>query len=131
MGVGSTEKPEAANEPLANAIERVDICQEDDMSKAESETFINGTIPDILRWAIHYHRRMSVAGTNITLPRPPAIAVGESVTFWNGGKRFWENVTRFASGMPPFGQFENVLYAMERYPSSVLVHTGFKLLFEK
>lgn len=92
---------------------------------------VNGTIPDILRWTIHQLQESSVSYGKLTLPASPAIATGCSVTFWNGGKRFWDNVSRFASMLPIPGRFENILYAMERYPSSVLVHTGFRPLFDK
>ena len=90
---------------------------------------VNGTVPDVLRWVIYKLQESSkVESASLTHPE---IMIGESVTFWKGGNRFWESVSKFASKLFISGRFENVLHAMECYPSSVLVFARFVPLFAK
>ncbi|PXF39624.1 hypothetical protein BWQ96_10680 [Gracilariopsis chorda] len=121
----STDIGEGSGEGIGNEISDIEVGEE---SVGTTVPVLDGTIPNILRWTIA-HLKENPARKRINVA--PAIVIGENVTFWLGGQRFWDNIVRFARMLSLWGSYENVLWAMELYPSSVLVNTGFRPLFEK
>ncbi|PXF39842.1 hypothetical protein BWQ96_10452 [Gracilariopsis chorda] len=65
----------------------------------------------------------------LVVPRNVLLDLDRERKFWSGESRFWTNVFAFAIRLPPAKNLHNILDAMNRYPSSVLVHTGVQTIF--
>ncbi|PXF39558.1 hypothetical protein BWQ96_10741 [Gracilariopsis chorda] len=49
--------------------------------------------------------------------------------YWKGETRMWENVCALSAKLPGEGRGRNIFDAMSRYPSSMIVYSGLKLLY--
>lgn len=110
-------------------------------TESDTDVVIQGTIPDVFCWAREkidaepesLEGKESLSGARSlarhVLGKQNVVIAMNEIDYWKAESRLWENIYAFAVKLPGDGKENNILDAMSRYPSSILVYRGVKYFF--